>query len=824
MTNSAARRVSGDFMPVIDDLQHLDGVVLREQEHCSPVLACQGVCDDQSSAFSIPNTNVSQLNDDLSVSDAPTTRLQEPDTGFNPCFKAESHHEHPAVAAWKAGRLGLTFSGGGFLLSYHLGKEGGTRLRLGGLLRQQLMQELPDKAEEACSGRAAVAVTQALPVARRIMVTEFHSREDLLDALTASCWLPRYSGPSLTCTFRGRACMDGGTLDLLPPLPWSSMRLPGPPGQATDQSRLMVAEESMEAKVVKARSAIASTYTVKVCCFTEVNCLALPLPAREAMLAGGFDICPGGASPLPYSAVKAPPLHKKHLPATPGSHLPSTGPVGSSNTKVSKGGVASVSPALEAGLGAPDLANHNVRPGHHGDQITRSDSRHPVPPQPASMPQVAEAHGRPSGVQGMHRDKLGPDVAAAACCTGGMFRRKRRGHGAHGAGHGVQGLPPSMRSNTSVEEGCTGLRGEAQCTAAGATAGQNVTPGLKQPNGDEAAATAAAAVAAGTAHPCGPSRSGAGPQAGPQAMPSSVMGQAGLWDRLAASVRHGLSTAVSRAKEVEAAREGQGGLGQLPHPSPAAAQQLGQRGARWPYSGRQMLLLAMEPAGDAFLIWLHERGKADALAWAHTTGLAHAVCSHAALYQQPRCLALVPSHVQADGVPTLPQAPPALPSSHAHSHAIRPGESLADFSSRHRDAMARSAAALLACKPLVARPQPEPGPHSSSVTPRGMLTPCLTSPTAGRCQEQESDSMPASSATDAALGKMERGAGQQAGAGHGLQQLCTTGSGCADEVGYSLVMGDSHEALARHDSMSRELPVSVLRMVARLGFGMTLKL
>ncbi|KAL6760294.1 hypothetical protein V8C86DRAFT_1129211 [Haematococcus lacustris] len=642
MTNSAARRVSGDFMPVIDDLQHLDGVVLREQEHCSPVLACHGVCDDQSSAFSIPNTNVSQLNDDLSVSDAPTTRLQEPDTGFNPCFKAESHHEHPAVAAWKAGRLGLTFSGGGFLLSYHLGvlealqgvgviqpgltpvagassgslaaaafhchmtqtggramacvlglaaacRQGGTRLRLGGLLRQQLMQELPDKAEEACSGRAAVAVTQALPVARRIMVTEFHSREDLLDALTASCWLPRYSGPSLTCTFRGRACMDGGTLDLLPPLPWSSMRLPGPPGQATEQSRLMVAEQSMEAKVVEARGANALTYTVKVCCFTEVNCLALPLPAREAMLASGFDICPGGASPLPHSAAKAPPpLHRKHPPATRGSHLPSTGPVTSSNTMVSKGGVASGSPALEAGLGDPDLANHNVRPGHHGDQITRSDPRHPTPPQPASMPQVAEAHGRSSGVQGMHRDKLGPGTTAATCCTGGMFRRKRRGHGAHGAGHGVQGLPPSMRPSTSVEEGCTGLSGEAQCTAAGATAGQNVTPGLKQPDGDEAAATAAAAVAAGTAHPCGPSRSGAGPQAGPQARPSDATGQAGLWDRLAASVRHGLSTAVSRAKEVEAAREGQGRFDQLPHPSPAAAQQLGQRGARWPYSGRQM--------------------------------------------------------------------------------------------------------------------------------------------------------------------------------------------------------------------------------------------
>ncbi|GFH08188.1 hypothetical protein HaLaN_03110 [Haematococcus lacustris] len=57
--------------------------------------------------------------------------------------------------------------------------------------------------------------------------------------------------------------MDGGTLDLLPPLPWSSMRLPGPPGQATDQSRSMVAEESMEAKVVKARGANALTYTVK---------------------------------------------------------------------------------------------------------------------------------------------------------------------------------------------------------------------------------------------------------------------------------------------------------------------------------------------------------------------------------------------------------------------------------------------------------------------------------------------------------------------------------------------------------------------------------
>jgi hypothetical protein len=52
-----------------------------------------------------------------------------------------------------------------------------------------------------------------------LRVSEFHSREDLIAAIMASCHLPLLSTGKITTTFRGKVVVDGSESPAMPPAP-----------------------------------------------------------------------------------------------------------------------------------------------------------------------------------------------------------------------------------------------------------------------------------------------------------------------------------------------------------------------------------------------------------------------------------------------------------------------------------------------------------------------------------------------------------------------------------------------------------------------------
>lgn len=96
-------------------------------------------------------------------------------------------------------------------------RAGGTRGRLGLVLRDFLEEHLPEDAHLSARDRVHVAVT---PVTSRgpraLLVSDFGSRDDLIAALLTSCHIPLWMDGSLTTTFRGDAALDGGLTAFLP--------------------------------------------------------------------------------------------------------------------------------------------------------------------------------------------------------------------------------------------------------------------------------------------------------------------------------------------------------------------------------------------------------------------------------------------------------------------------------------------------------------------------------------------------------------------------------------------------------------------------------
>lgn len=165
--------------------------------------------------------------------------------------------------------VGLGFSAGGFLFAYHIGtlmaldklgivqpgsqmagasagslviacynsgmdlnvvaestydfanncRREGTRHRLRSLLGAYLDKYLPKDAHKTCSGSTHVALTQAIPFWKPVLVSSFHSREDLISALLASCHIPWYVDGRWVTKFRDRYYMDGGVLNFIPAPP-----------------------------------------------------------------------------------------------------------------------------------------------------------------------------------------------------------------------------------------------------------------------------------------------------------------------------------------------------------------------------------------------------------------------------------------------------------------------------------------------------------------------------------------------------------------------------------------------------------------------------
>ncbi|KAL8143440.1 hypothetical protein V2J09_016472 [Rumex salicifolius] len=91
----------------------------------------------------------------------------------------------------------------------------GTAFRLGAVLRDILENFLPDDVHTRCNGR--VRVTQILWRPRGLLIDQFDSKEDLINAVFTSSFIPGYLAPRPATMFRNRLCVDGGLTLFMPP-------------------------------------------------------------------------------------------------------------------------------------------------------------------------------------------------------------------------------------------------------------------------------------------------------------------------------------------------------------------------------------------------------------------------------------------------------------------------------------------------------------------------------------------------------------------------------------------------------------------------------
>ncbi|XP_077213866.1 acyl transferase/acyl hydrolase/lysophospholipase superfamily protein isoform X2 [Tasmannia lanceolata] len=114
---------------------------------------------------------------------------------------------------------GFSFSAAGLLLPYHLGVaqfliENGY---IKAVLKDALERLLPDDIHARSSGRVRVAITQILWRPMGLLVDQFESKEDLINALVTSSFIPGYLAPRPATIFRNKLCIDGGLTLFMPP-------------------------------------------------------------------------------------------------------------------------------------------------------------------------------------------------------------------------------------------------------------------------------------------------------------------------------------------------------------------------------------------------------------------------------------------------------------------------------------------------------------------------------------------------------------------------------------------------------------------------------
>ncbi|KAK1152323.1 patatin-like phospholipase domain-containing protein 2 isoform X1 [Acipenser oxyrinchus oxyrinchus] len=82
------------------------------------------------------------------------------------------------------------------------------------VLKSCLLRSLPENAHELATGRLHVSMTR-LADGENILVSDFQSREDLVQALLCSCFVPVYCG-LVPPSFRGQRYIDGGFTNMQP--------------------------------------------------------------------------------------------------------------------------------------------------------------------------------------------------------------------------------------------------------------------------------------------------------------------------------------------------------------------------------------------------------------------------------------------------------------------------------------------------------------------------------------------------------------------------------------------------------------------------------
>ncbi|XP_017270524.1 patatin-like phospholipase domain-containing protein 2 [Kryptolebias marmoratus] len=87
-------------------------------------------------------------------------------------------------------------------------------------LEKSMRKHLPSNAHRLATGRLGIAVTR-LSDGKQVIISEFQSKEDVVQALLCSCFLPGYCG-FLPPLFRGVHYIDGGLSGIMPRIPESS--------------------------------------------------------------------------------------------------------------------------------------------------------------------------------------------------------------------------------------------------------------------------------------------------------------------------------------------------------------------------------------------------------------------------------------------------------------------------------------------------------------------------------------------------------------------------------------------------------------------------
>ncbi|XP_066335598.1 uncharacterized protein [Miscanthus floridulus] len=93
----------------------------------------------------------------------------------------------------------------------------GTAFRLGAVLKDVLDEFLPDDLHIRCNGRIRVAITQLSWRPRGLLVDQFDSKDDVINAVITSSFIPGYLAPRPATFFRNRLCIDGGLTLFMPP-------------------------------------------------------------------------------------------------------------------------------------------------------------------------------------------------------------------------------------------------------------------------------------------------------------------------------------------------------------------------------------------------------------------------------------------------------------------------------------------------------------------------------------------------------------------------------------------------------------------------------
>eukprot|EP00879_Flechtneria_rotunda_P012288 GHRR01012834.1.p1 GENE.GHRR01012834.1~~GHRR01012834.1.p1 ORF type:complete len:332 (-),score=78.65 GHRR01012834.1:553-1548(-) len=164
------------------------------------------------------------------------------------------------------------------------------------VVREHLAAALPEDAVQRCKHRLFVALTLARPDNESdvpLLVENFTSQQQLMDAVAASAYLPFWSSPEPVTEFEGQAVYDGGFAYPLPCPPGSGYCVKvSSHAQAPDASK--EPDPSVEADpALRALAFLTANVSTK-----NTSSKYLPLNPDTMPLPGPPDVYPGLSGPL----------------------------------------------------------------------------------------------------------------------------------------------------------------------------------------------------------------------------------------------------------------------------------------------------------------------------------------------------------------------------------------------------------------------------------------------------------------------------------------------------------------------------------------------